>query len=298
MEQAYRRQKANQQARAAPSEGAAGGGAPAGVPAKEMAQAYLWARPQIEAMPPAASFRRLTVSIPDAVTIGLGAVPNIEARMAELREHSPKYDHVRAGRLREYAYAALHAHYRVAVSSDGEARLRVLAEEAAPVRERLLRAAEWHAHDGDLDPEVVATIRQGTGYLDTANDLGQLVLLFRDAGAKLAGRTSVTEADLERASELSRELIEAVGRRRVGTDGASAPSEAEETRLKAFWLFHGVYDESRRAMADLRWHEGDADRLVPSLFLGHRRRGPSAREPGEGEAPAEPSEPSEPSESE
>jgi hypothetical protein len=44
-------------------------------------------------------------------------------------------------------------------------------------------------------------------------------------------------------------------------------------------------------MAPLRWHEGDADRLVPSLFSGRRRRGPAAEEPSEGETPADRIEP-------
>jgi hypothetical protein len=96
----------------------------------------------------------------------------------------------------------------------------------------------------------------------------------------------VTEAEVVRTAELSDQLLDALGRRRVGTDGAAAPSQQDEDRLKAFWLFHGVYEESRRAMAHLRWYEGDADRLVPSLFLGHRRRS-STREPVEGGAPLE-----------
>jgi hypothetical protein len=149
-----------------------------------------------------------------------------------------------------------------------------------------------HAYGGDLDAEAVANIRRGTGHLDSANDLAQLPLLFRGARDKLAGRTPVTEAELDRAAELSNEIIEALGQRRVGTDGAALPSKEEEERLKSFWLFHGVYEESRRAMTWVRWHEGDADLLVPSLFAGRRRRSSSGG-PGDEPEPAEPVDPSE-----
>jgi hypothetical protein len=263
------------------------------VPAQVAALAFARVWPEIDAMS-AVGLRRITVAVPAAVTIGLGAMPNIEAKMAEIRRILPLFDYERAGRLREYAYAALYAHHRVALSAEGEARLRALVEEAVPLRERLLRTAELHAYYGELDPGVVASIRRGTGHLDTANDLAQIALLFRGARDVLAGRTPVTEADLTRAAELSDAIIDALGRRRVGTDGASTPSQAEEDRIKAFWLFYAVYEESRLAMAYLRRHEGDADQLVPSLFLGHRRRSSSTREePGGGEVSGGPADPSE-----
>ncbi len=267
------------------SNAAAGFEAAAKVPYETTALAYARVRPEIEAMP-AAGLGRITVAIPAAVLIGLGALPNIEAKKEELRALLPRYDVERAGRLSEYAYAAAYAHYRVMLAAEGDARLRALLDEAGPLRERLLRSAELHAHYGALDPAPVAAIRSGNGHLDTANDLNELAMLFRASKDKLAGQTPVTDDDIARAHELGAQLLDALGRRRVGTDGASTPSREEEERLKAFWLFHGVYEESRRAMTHLRWYEGDADRLVPSLFLG-RRRSPAGA-PGEAPTPDEP----------
>lgn len=267
--------------------------AAAKVPERAAALAFSRVQPELEAMP-LTGLARITVSIPAAVSIGLGAVPNIEAKQDEMREQLPKYDAARAARLREYAYAAVYAHYRVALAAEGEVRLRALLDEAAPLRERLLRSAELFAHLGDFDAEIVAGIRRGNGHLDTANDLVELAMLFRAARQKIAGRSPVTDADVERAAELGDALLEALGRRRVGTDGAAAQSKEEEERAKAFWLFHSVYEESRRAMAHLRWYEGDADLLVPSLFLG-RRRSSSTDKPAE--SPEQPTEPADPSES-
>jgi hypothetical protein len=137
----------------------------------------------------------------------------------------------------------------------------------------------------------VASIRSGSGHLDTANDLGELAILFGRPREKLAGRTPVTDAQIERAAQLSGELLDALGHRVLGNDGASTPSQLEEDRIKAFGLYYEVYEESRRAMSHLRWYEGDADQLVPSLFRGHRRRGSSTRgEPDGGEVPGEPDE--------
>lgn len=104
----------------------------------------------------------------------------------------------------------------------------------------------------------------------------------------------MTDAEVARALELGTQLVGALGRRRVGTETEETPSQTEDDRVKAFWLFYDIYEESRRAMAHLRWHEGDADRLVPSLFSGRRRRGPSAEEPAGGETPSDPAVPVEP----
>lgn len=56
---------------------------------------------------------------------------------------------------------------------------------------------------------------------------------------------------------------------------------ANERRQRAFTLFARAYDECRRAATYLRWQEGDADELVPSLYSGRNasRRGPEEPEP-------------------
>ncbi|MCU0685903.1 MAG: hypothetical protein MUF34_27285, partial [Polyangiaceae bacterium] len=263
------------------------------VPPDEAALAFARVQPELDAVP-VAERGRIMIPIPVSVSIALGALPNLEAKRDEMKQAWPAYDVQRAARLREYAYAALYAHFRAQRPAEGASRLRALLDEAGPLRERLLLAAEVHAHYGDVDAGRVAAIRRGVGHQDTANDLVELAVLFRAARPALAGHTRVTDAEVARALALGTQIVDALGRRRVGTEEAAAPNQTEDDRVKAFWLFHDTYEESRRAMAHLRWYEGDADRLVPSLFSGRRRRGPAAEEPVEGETPVEPAEPAVP----
>jgi hypothetical protein len=274
----------------APREGPEGVAMVAGVSIEEAELSLAEVRPELDAMS-TNELGRITLHVPTAVTIGLGALPNIMARQDEFKARVPEYDTGRASRLRDYAYAAIFAHIIATRSSEGSARLPALLEEAAPLRERMLSAAELHALYGELDAGRVAAIRQGTGHLDTANDLVEIAMLFDGSRDALAGKTPVTAAEIARARRLGLEIFEALGQRRVGTDGASTPAKAEDDRLKAFWLYANTYEESRRAMTFVRWHEGDADRLAPSLFSGRRRRSPSSDEPGE--TPTEPTDPSE-----
>jgi hypothetical protein len=268
-------------------EGPPGVAALAGASAKEDVRSFVLVRPEIDAMSIEGRVR-ITVSVPVAVKIGLGAIPNIEARRDEFRRRLPEYNVERAGRLRDYARAAYYAHLVAIRHADGEGRVRAILEEALPLRERMLSAAELHALYGLLDGGHVASIRRGTGHIDSANDLVELAVLFGDSRGKLAGQTPVTDADIERARELGFQLIDALGQRDMGTDGSSTPAKQEEDRVKAFWLYHDVYEESRQAMTYVRWREGDADLLVPSLFSGRRRRGSSSDEPDEVPEPVEP----------
>jgi len=45
---------------------------------------------------------------------------------------------------------------------------------------------------------------------------------------------------------------------------------AADARNRVFTLLTRRYDQVRRAVVFLRWDEGDADRIVPSLYKKHR----------------------------
>lgn len=279
------RDRAKAEARRAVIDGAGQGGESL-VSAEAMAPALARVWAEIDAMS-VEGLGRITLYVPVAVTIAVGAVPNVEAMRDEIRRRAPDVDLERISRLSDYAQAAHYAHIVAVRQAEAKTMLPVLLAEASPLRERLLRSAELLAHFGALRAERVAAIRRGTGHLDVVNDLTELALLFRDSWSEIAGKTPVMWGEVERADELGYQLLVALGRRDVGTDGANEPSKATEDRLKAFWLFFRVYEEVRRAFTFLRWYEGDAEVLAPSLYRARRPRGPGRRKsPDEPAAPA------------
>lgn len=58
-------------------------------------------------------------------------------------------------------------------------------------------------------------------------------------------------------------------------DGGTALAAAIGLRQRAFTLLASIYDEVRRAVAYLRWHENDVTDLAPSLSAGRGGRGTS-----------------------
>lgn len=219
----------------------------------------------------------INVDISSACALGLGAaelIKSLEADFATL----PDFDHDAVAKLRIYALAAIYAN-AVYTDSLNDRSLRALLEQASPLREGLLVAAEALAHRNLLSASRVAEIRSGQGHHDTADDLISLAALFRASWSDLEGKTAVTEEELRQAALLGSQLHAALGAKRVGAEGRTGSQELWNTRHRAFSLFIHAYEECRRGVYYLRWHEGDADQLTPSLYR-KRRRAPN-------EAPAE-----------
>ncbi|HEU4406505.1 MAG TPA: hypothetical protein VFS43_14665 [Polyangiaceae bacterium] len=250
----------------------------------EGAASYARVRPEIEALS-RDEVRHLSVNVPIAASIALGALPRLLA-MRDAIVALPGQSPDALDKLRDYALAVAYAHALTLPRDDDETRLRALLAEALPLRERLLRGAEALAQFDLVDATLVASIRRGTGYVDAAQDLTALGALFRDVWPSVASKTPIQRAEVDRGAELGALVLEALGQRRLGTDGSADPREAEERLAKAYELFVRAYNECRQAVLYLRRREGDADLIAPPL--GHSRRRPRRLPADEPEAPAEP----------
>ena len=81
-------------------------------------------------------------------------------------------------------------------------------------------------------------------------------------------RSAARTAELQRVDELAAGILAGLRRRATPDPAVEA---AADMRNRAFTLFTRGYDQVRRAVVFLRWNEGDADQLVPSLYAKHHR---------------------------
>ncbi|WP_437649397.1 hypothetical protein [Sorangium sp. So ce362] len=216
----------------------------------------------------------INIDIPRAVSQVLGVLPGLLALRPLIAERLPTHDVGLVDRLETYALAAWVAHLAWLSSGGTQNGLKPLVEEAAPLRANLLGDAEALARRGLLDAETVADIRTGNGHMDTANDLVALSALFSGSWPEIAGKTAATEEEVRRAGELGPQLLAALGVREHGA--APSPSDAADRRARAFTLFVNAYDQTRRAVAYLRWNEDDVETIAPSLYKGRGGRGASS----------------------
>ncbi|MEP7122126.1 MAG: hypothetical protein ABJE95_14500 [Byssovorax sp.] len=260
-----------------------------GAPPKAQA-AYELIKPELARLAPE-SLGKINLDISQAVSISLGVLPGL-AFLRPAMARLPDFEIACFDKLETYALGAWYAHLLALPPASATNPVQVLLEEASALRLVLLSDAEALAARGLLDADSVAAIRTGKGNLDTANDLVALSALMGAAWSTIEHKTGATLDEVHRAGDLGPLLIAALG---VREDGATAtPAEAADRRVRAFTLFSTAYDQVRRGVTYLRWNEGDADSLAPSLYKGRGGSRSAAKGDGaglggaDGGAPAEP----------
>ena len=177
-------------------------------------------------------------------------------------------------RLRVRALGLLYTHLRYVPRSSQQ--LEADLEEGRVLRAQLLTVADAHVSFGVMNADAVAAIRDGAGHLDRANDLIALAALFRASWDDIKGKTMVTEEQIDRASTLGTQLVAELGAKTIGAGTVAPGTTWADQRNRAFRLFVFDYTEIQRAVVYLRYHEGDADAIAPSIHSGRTHHRSSA----------------------
>lgn len=254
-------------------------GAPAASPPNAAADAFTKIEPEISALA-AEDLAPLPADFSAAINAVLAAVPRIMEHRDAVADQLPKHPIALLDNLESYAQAAWYAHLVHTYSSNGPEALKALIDEAQKLREGMLIAAEALAHRNLLDADAVAQIRKGSGNADTAGDLTALAALFKESWGKVASKTAVERHEIERAAELGPAVLVALHAKKHA--GKQVDTDAQ--RAGAYTLLSNAYDACRHALAYLRWKEGDADSIAPSLTK--KKPGRKPKEPGTEEPPA------------
>jgi hypothetical protein len=236
------------------------------------ADAFAKIEPELAALTPE-EIAPITVDVSAAVTAVLSAAPKMREHRDAIAEQLPLHPIEQLDQLETYAHGAWYAHLLHTYANGSPEAAKAMIDEAQKLREDLLVAAEALAHRGMLDADAVAAIRKGHGHTDTAGDLTALAQLFQASWGKVSSKTAVEKTEVDRAAELGPAVMVAIAVRKSGAKS----DDTEGQRARAFALLARAYDACRRAIAYLRWSEGDAESIAPSLFK--KRAG---RKPGSG----------------
>ena len=159
--------------------------------------------------------------------------------------------------------------------------------EVQPTRATLLMWAIPLAEAGIFSKAAVDKIREGSGIRDAAGDIVALVALYRNHWDQVRNMCGVTEEYLDRASKIGPAVFASVSRREHAP--TVSPAEAALRVKKAWTLLDRYYSQCRRAIAYLRYFDGDVDEIAPNLRrnLGSPKRTPETPAPvAENPAPA------------
>lgn len=233
-------------------------------------QAFDQVKPEIDAINED-SFITVTADAVSAATTGQGVYPEVIALRPMIAKELPGFKIEHLDKLKTYALALFCAQGDYKTVVDPPAPVAHLAESAVETRAMLLADVNSLIAHGLLPPGVVDNLQGTNGYRNTMADLATLASTLRKNAAKIADRTSVRADELAAAEDLAANFSEVVGRRE---HSPQVIAEATRVRQAAYTLFVTAYEEVRSAVQYLRRHEGDADRIIPSLFAnrGARRR--------------------------
>jgi len=242
------------------------------VPALRFREALAAVRPELEQLEPS-DYYPINIDIPSAVITALGCAPEMRALQSQV-ETLPGFDAGQFARIETYALAVSQAHTQFQAASEPAVPIQELADELKATREVLVSDVTALAKRKLLDGSRLDQLKGPNGAKNIAFDVMLLIAILRDNWATIGSKTAVQVSELDHAERTADRLATALG---MKEQGPSVASEVSATRNGAYTLFIKAYDQARRAVAFLRWEQGDADTIAPSLYAGRVRK-PSASE--------------------
>ncbi len=206
----------------------------------------------------------LNVDAAGAVTMALGTLK----RVMQFRDRAaalPEFDVAAFDELEQHALAMGHAHTLYMGVSAAPETIQQLNEEGLQLRNVLFADASALAARKLISGDRIGEMKANIGYQNLAFDLMALAQVLRNSWSSISSKTAVTTDDLDRAELIGDQLMNALSDRAVSPQSVS---EVATQRQRNFTLLVRTYGQVRRAVAFLRWSEGDVETLAPSLYSG------------------------------
>jgi hypothetical protein len=229
--------------------------------------------PELQAIP-TGDLVQINLDVPAAVATVLGVSPRIRAHRGAVQALMPTFDMALFDKLEDYAIALNDVHGTYLTATKPADELAEALEKATELRAILLADATALMHRGVLDSNALAQLQGPLGYKNLATDLHLLAKALGAVLARAEGKSGITAVELERATRLHQHIYRLVGLRQQSEPAANA---AGNLRQRAFTALLHCYDHVRRGITALRWAEGDADEVAPSLYStqgGNRKKQP------------------------
>jgi hypothetical protein len=208
---------------------------------------------------------QVNLEVVSAVATTFGVLPELNKHRDSIATYMPNHDLVQFGKLEDYAKGLSHANTLHYIATQPPDDLQLVYDEAVAVRERLLSDTNTLIARGYINAVTLKGMKGPVGYKNVATDLQILASNLKDNWATISGKCAIEMGELEHALKLAARILRVVGLREQSPAVIAA---AADIRTRAFTQFVRAYDNARRAIIYLRWHEGDADIIAPSLYAG------------------------------
>jgi hypothetical protein len=211
----------------------------------------------------------------------VGKALQIAARLVPFRPQLaalPGFDLSHLDRFEDLARALRFAQIEMQRRQQKLKEMPALVAEGYSLRGLMLAHAEALSFKNVVAPELVARVREGSGHRDLAEDLTVLASELRSITPSVLGPGApATPDDVARAATVAHQILQHLGL----TEKDLAQAALVDARAQTAALLLRSHAQLRRAMNYLRFDEGDAAELVPSLYVPGGRPSKPAADPAE-----------------
>jgi hypothetical protein len=212
-------------------------------------------------------FVGITLDIAAMVTTVTGRWSKIKPMRAELNDTWRRFDLKLFDKVETYALALGHAQTLYKTMNEPPQSLVALADTAMAKRNVLLCAVNLLIARGLIHPSALSGLEGADAYQHVASDLFALANILTVRASAIPD-APIKPAELVEAEILADQLQTAIGERDHERTQRT-PSDLSRNRQAAFTLLINAYEEVRAAIKYLRRKQGDADKIIPSLYKSH-----------------------------
>lgn len=224
-------------------------------------------RPELARMG-TAGLRSITLNPVAAAVTVRGALPKILALRSQLLL-VPGFEHRSLDELEVFLHAWLRANALFLAATPSAQEFSSGLARVTYFRDRFVSDTAALVQRGRLPVGAIEQLRGAVGYRRLAADVLTLTTLFRSRWAEIAGHSCIARDELDAADSAVDAFITLLGLRARRSAGRQA---ADLVRRQTYTLFVQAYDEVRRAVLLVRFHQRDGDAIAPSLFAPRHRR--------------------------
>lgn len=214
--------------------------------------------------------QRVNLDSASAVTTVLALLPGFRRYRDQIIATLKDFNIERFDKLEDYTKAFSVANSRYMTATRQPDALSEDHDEGLKVRELLHADVVNLIARGYIKAEALKDYTGLVGFRNVGVELQTMALLLKDNWATIQGKCGTDPLELENALKLAQRLQLGAGEREVNP---AVVAEYSDLRNRMFTLFIEAYDDARRAIQYLRWHEGDAEDIAPTLYVG---KGPGA----------------------
>lgn len=209
--------------------------------------------------------QKVNLDVATAVSSALAIAPGLGRLRDTITTTLKDFDIERFDKLEDYTKAFSVANSRYLTAATPPDALRDAYTEGLKLRELLHADIVNLIARGYINSDALADYTGVTGYKNVGTELQSTALLLKDNWETVQGKCGTDLTELEHALKIAQRLQLGAGEREVNP---AVLAEFAEMRNRMFTLFIAAYDDARRAVQYLRWHQGDADDIAPTLYAG------------------------------